>query len=117
MDFFCWDYSNLVPSMSRTVPNSSEVTEVDIYGRRQTGACFNHPDYRAQLRGKIESCLSGYAGMVDGIAWGCERTGPLQNAIGGTSALEASPTSASSARQRRGNRESPSNARGGVTCN
>ena len=50
----------------------------------QTGACFNHPDYRAQLRGKVESCLSGYANLVDGFAWGCERMGPLQNAIGGT---------------------------------
>src|SRR5215469_17103419 len=84
MDFFCWDYNNSVPSMSRVVPNFSQVTEVDVYGRRQTGACFNHPDYRAQLRGKIESCLSGYASEVDGIAWGCERMGPLQNAIGGT---------------------------------
>jgi hypothetical protein len=84
MDFFCWDYNNSVPSMSRVVPNFSEVTEIDIYGRRQTGACFNHPDYRAQLRGKIESCLSGYASEVDGIAWGCERMGPIQNAIGGT---------------------------------
>src|SRR5581483_8049445 len=84
MDFFCWDYNNAFPIMNRSIPNFSQVTEIDVYGRRTTSACFNHPDYRAHLRGKIESCLSGYASEVDGIAWGCERMGPLQNAIGGT---------------------------------
>src|SRR5579864_5927981 len=82
MDFFCWDYNNAVPGMNRRIPNFTQVTEIDVYGRRTTGACFNNPDYRAHLRGKIESCLSGYASQVDGIAWGCERMGPLQNAIG-----------------------------------
>lgn len=83
MDFFCWDYNNAVPQMNRVIPNFSKVSEVDVYGRRTTSPCFNHPDYRAHLSGKIESCLSGYADLVDGIAWGCERMGPLQNAIGG----------------------------------
>lgn len=84
MDFFCWDYNNAVPSMNRVIPGFPEVTEVDVYGRRTTSPCFNHPDYRAHLSGKIESQLSGYSGEVDGIAWGCERMGPLQNMIGGT---------------------------------
>jgi hypothetical protein len=84
MDFFCWDYNNAVPIMNRSIPGFSQVSEIDIYGRRTTGPCFNHPDYRAHLNGKIESCLSGYASEVDGITWGCERMGPLQNAIGGT---------------------------------
>jgi len=83
MDFFCWDYNNAVPLMNRSVPNWTKVTEIDVYGRRTTSPCFNHPDYRAHLIGKIESQLSGYPGEVDGIAWGCERMGPLQNAIGG----------------------------------
>jgi hypothetical protein len=84
MDFFCWDYNNAFPIMNRSVSNLSQVAEIDIYGRRTTSPCFNHPDYRAHLIGKIESCLSGYASEVDGFAWGCERMGPLQNAIGGT---------------------------------
>ena len=83
MDFFCWDYNNAVPSMNRSIPNFTKVTEIDVYGRRTTSPCFNHPDYRAHLIGKIESCLSGYASQVDGIAWGCERMGPFQNVIGG----------------------------------
>ena len=83
MDFFCWDYNNAVPMMNRNIPNFTAVTEIDVYGRRTTSPCFNHPDYRAHLAGKIESLLSGYSSLVDGIAWGCERMGPLQNAIGG----------------------------------
>ena len=66
------------------MPNFPKVTEIDVYGRRTTSPCFNHPDYRAHLSGKIESLLSGYPSEVDGIAWGCERMGPLQNMIGGT---------------------------------
>lgn len=35
------------------------------------------------MLGKIESYLKMYPNEVDGIAWGCERMGPLQNVIGG----------------------------------
>jgi hypothetical protein len=83
MDFFCWDYNNAVPMMNRNIANFTQVAEVDVYGRRTSSPCFNHPDYRAHLTGKIESLLSGYSNLVDGVAWGCERMGPLQNAIGG----------------------------------
>ena len=84
MDFFAWDYNNAVPMMNRVIPNFPKVTEIDVYGRRTTSPCFNHPDYRAYLTGKVESLLNGYPQLVDGIAWGCERMGPFQNMIGGT---------------------------------
>jgi hypothetical protein len=61
----------------------TEVAEVDVYGRRTTSACFNHPNYRSHLTGKIESYLSQYPDEVDGIMWGCERMGPIDNMIGG----------------------------------
>jgi len=83
MDFFAWDYNNAFPIMMRSIPNFTEVAEIDIYGRRTTSPCFNHPDYRAHLTGKVESVLEGYASLVDGFAWGCERMGPLGNLIGG----------------------------------
>jgi len=83
MDFFSWDYNNEGVRMVRNMPNLSRVTEVDLYGRRLIGPCFNHPDYRAHLIGKIESVLGEYPTEVDGIAWGCERQGPFQTAIGG----------------------------------
>jgi len=83
MDFFCWDYNNESRRMIQNMPNAAKVTEVDIDGRRMIGPCFNHPDYRAHLIGKIESYLRGYPTLVDGIAWGCERQGPFQNIMGG----------------------------------
>jgi hypothetical protein len=83
MDFFAWDYNNADPIMARSIPGVSQVAEVDLYGRRTTSPCFNHPDYRAFVTGKIESVLSGYPAEVDGVAWGCERMGPIQNMIGG----------------------------------
>jgi hypothetical protein len=87
MDFFAWDLNNAGATLPRTIPNYAEVAEVDVYGRRTTAPCFNHPDYRAFLSGKIESLLSGYPSEVDGIAWGCERMGPLDNLIGGGSTI------------------------------
>ncbi|HUA62383.1 MAG TPA: hypothetical protein VML19_26745 [Verrucomicrobiae bacterium] len=83
MDFFCWDYNNESRRMIQNMPNAAKVTEIDINGRRMIGPCFNHPDYRAHLIGKVESYLRGYPGQVDGIAWGCERQGPFQNIMGG----------------------------------
>lgn len=83
MDFFAWDYNNAFPLMMVSMPNAVEVAEIDVDGRRTTSACFNHPEYRAFLTGKVESQLSGYSSEIDGLAWGCERMGPLQNMIGG----------------------------------
>jgi hypothetical protein len=83
MDFFAWDYNNADPIMARSIPGISNVLEIDVYGRRTSSPCFNHPDYRAFLTGKIESQLNGYPTEVDGVCWGCERMGPLDNMIGG----------------------------------
>ena len=83
MDFVAWDLNNAGANLPRLIPNYAEVTEVDIDGRRTASPCFNHPDYRAFLSGKIESLLGGYASEVDAIAWGCEREGPLDNMLGG----------------------------------
>lgn len=83
MHFFAWDYNNADAIMARSLPNFAEVAEIDVYGRRTTSPCFNHPEYRAFLSGKIQSQLLGYASDVDGLCWGCERMGPINNLIGG----------------------------------
>lgn len=83
MDFVAFDYNNTSARMMRFIPGFTEVSEIDVYGRRTDSACWNHPDYRAHLRGKVESLLAQYPGEVDAIAWGCERQGPLDNLIGG----------------------------------
>ncbi len=82
MDFFAWDLNNPGAGLNRTIPNYVDVSEIDINGRRTASPCFNNPDYRAFLSGKVESLLLGYPDLVDGIAWGSERTGPFENLIG-----------------------------------
>jgi len=82
MDFFAWDLNNPGAGLNRTIPNYVEVSEIDLYGRRTASPCFNNPDYRAFLSGKVESLLLGYPDLIDGIAWGSERTGPFENLVG-----------------------------------
>jgi hypothetical protein len=83
MDFFAWDLNNANAGVPRMIANYAQVTEVDLNGRRTSSPCFNHPDYRAFLSGKVESLLGGYASLVDGVAWGCEREGPLNGVVSG----------------------------------
>ena len=83
MDFFAVDWNNTSPTMTALFPGFQDVCEVDIYGRRTDSACWNHPNYRAQLNARISAYLLQYPNEVAGIMWGCERTGPLDNLIGG----------------------------------
>jgi len=83
MHLFAWDYNNAFPAMARNLAGMAQVAEIDVYGARTSRPCFNHPDYRNHLLGKIESYYGGYRTEIDGIAWGCERQGPFLNAIGG----------------------------------
>lgn len=83
MDFFVWDYNNTSPTMTALFPGFQDVCEIDIYGRRTDSACWNHPNYRAQLNSRISAYLLQYPNEVAGIIWGCERMGPLDNLIGG----------------------------------
>jgi hypothetical protein len=84
MDFFAWDLNNPSVTLAHTAPAYAALGEVDLEGRKTTNPCFNNPDYRAFLNGKIESLLIGYPELVDGIAWGCERIGPLDSILGGS---------------------------------
>ncbi len=84
MQFFAWDLNNPSPTLVHTAPNYATLGEIDLNGRPTNNPCFNNPDYRAYLSGKIESLLIGYPELVDGIAWGCERIGPLDSMIGGS---------------------------------
>ena len=82
MDVVAWDYNNVDPSMPAKMKNYELVVEVDVYGRRTNTACFNNENYRNFLFAKIEDLLKTYPDL-SGIAWGCERQGPLMNMIGG----------------------------------
>lgn len=82
MDFFGWDYNNAFPSMMKW-PGYAQVAEIDVYGKPTTSACFNHPQYRAHLTGKVRATLEPHLDLVAGFMWGCERMGPLDNLVGG----------------------------------
>lgn len=84
MEFYAWELNNPSPALAHSVPNYMEVSEIDAWGRRTGNPCFNHPDYRAFLSGKVEAVLS-YGDLIDGYAWGSERSGPLEYLLGGTS--------------------------------
>jgi hypothetical protein len=83
MDFFAWDLNNPSPTMAHNSPAYAALGEVDLNGKITTNPCFNNSDYQAFLRGKIQSLLMGYPELVDGIAWGCERDGPLNALLSG----------------------------------
>jgi hypothetical protein len=83
MDFFAWDLNNPSPTMAHNSPAYAALGEVDLTGKTTTNPCFNNPNYVAFLRAKIQSLLIGYPELVDGIAWGCERIGPLDSILQG----------------------------------
>lgn len=62
------------------VPGFEKVTEVDLYGRRTSRTCMNHPDHRAFLAGIAEDWTRSYD--IDGVMWGSERHGALGTALG-----------------------------------
>ncbi len=82
IDVVAWDYNNASANIPHLLKNYSRVVEIDVHGRRTNIACFNNEDYRNFLFGKIEDLLKSYPDLA-GIAWGCERMGPLMNLIGG----------------------------------
>jgi hypothetical protein len=74
---YCWFEDVYNPGL---IANFEKVAEVDIYGRRTGQACLNNPDVRHFLTSLVEDYIKSHE--VDGIMWGSERQGPLNNAIG-----------------------------------
>lgn len=77
MQSYCWFEDVYNP---RLIANFEQVAEVDIYGRRTGQACLNNPDVRQFLNSLVEDYIKSHE--IDGIMWGSERQGPLNNAIG-----------------------------------
>ncbi len=77
MQSYCWLEDVYNP---RLIPNFEKVAEVDVFGRRTGQACLNNPDIRSFLNSLVEDYVKSYE--VDGVMWGSERQGPLNNAIG-----------------------------------
>jgi len=62
------------------VPGFDRAVEVDLHGRPTAVACFRNPNARNFWLGLVEDYLRSYE--VDGLMWGSERQGPLDNALG-----------------------------------
>ncbi len=65
---------------SKDIPGIDKLHERDWQGRPANTLCPLHPDYREFLIGLTEDYGQSYE--VDGVMWGSERQGPLDNAIG-----------------------------------
>ncbi len=63
-----------------SVPGVSEVTEVDLQGRKAGTLCLFHPDVRRFWTALVADYCKSYD--VDGILFFNERNGPLLNALG-----------------------------------
>ncbi|HVV72173.1 MAG TPA: hypothetical protein VHI52_11860, partial [Verrucomicrobiae bacterium] len=63
-----------------SVPGVSEVSEVDLYGRKAGTLCLFNPEVRHFWTGLVTDYCKSYE--VDGVLFFNERNGPLLNALG-----------------------------------
>src|SRR6266536_315414 len=76
MKVICW----FEDVLGANAPGFDAAREVTLTGRPSTVACSRNPNTRNFWLGMIEDYLRSYD--VDGLMWGSERQGPLNNAIG-----------------------------------
>ena len=75
---YAWDYN-----IFRTdIPHVEELEEIDFDGNRRATCCAYNPNYRNFVMGLIRDHCTSYD--IDGVMWGAEQQGPLNNLIGAT---------------------------------
>jgi hypothetical protein len=72
----CW-FEDVI---AQSVPGFAQAAEVDVHGRPGGFVCSRNPSARNFWLGLVEDYLRSYD--VDGLMWGSERQGPLDNALG-----------------------------------
>jgi hypothetical protein len=77
----------------RDVPGLDPALEVDVHGKPGSRPCFRNPNTREFWLALVEDHLRSY-GELDGLMWGSERQGPLNDAIGASHGEGARPASA-----------------------
>jgi hypothetical protein len=77
----------------RDVPGLDQALEVDVHGRPGSRLCFRNPNTREFWLAIVEDYLKSY-GELDGLMWGSERQGPLNDALGASHGEGARPASA-----------------------
>ena len=80
MRSYAWMEESSDSAGLHTLPNFAKVLEHDIYGRPAHWPCFNNPDYRWWILGRMEDYARSWP--IDGIVWCSERNGPLDRLMG-----------------------------------
>src|SRR6267143_2362196 len=75
MKVICW----FEDVFRRDVPGFDKAVEIDVHGKPAATACPRNPNVRNFWLGLVEDYLRSYD--VDGLMWGSERQGPLDNAL------------------------------------
>jgi hypothetical protein len=76
---FSFLLENTHSGLTRGVANWPKVLQVDAHGRADSYACLRNPDYQAWWLSVVEDQVRSYP--LDGLMWGSERQGPLDNAL------------------------------------
>src|SRR6266516_2533395 len=76
MRLYCW----FEDVFRRDVPGFDRAAEIDLHSASTGLACHRNPNTRNFWLGLAEDYLRSYD--VDGLMWGSERQGPLDNALG-----------------------------------
>ena len=75
MKVICW----FEDVFRRDIPGFDQAVEIDVHGKPAATACLRNPNVRNFWLGLVEDYLRSYE--VDGLMWGSERQGPLDNAL------------------------------------
>jgi hypothetical protein len=75
------------------VPGLDRAVEVDVHGKPGSRLCFRNANTREFWLALVEDHLRSYPDL-DGLMWGSERQGPLNDAIGASHGEGARPASA-----------------------
>src|ERR1035438_4129262 len=73
---YAWNYN----IWRRDIPHIEELEEVDINGKRAATCCAYNPDYRNFVVDLTRDHCTSYD--IEGVMWGAEQQGPLNNIIG-----------------------------------
>ena len=76
MKTYCW-YEDV---FREDIEGIDRLQEVTLSGRKASTLCFHNPEVQAFWQALTEDYARSYP--VDGLMWGCERQGPLGNALG-----------------------------------
>jgi hypothetical protein len=88
MKVICW-YEDV---FRKDVPGLDKAFEVDVHGQPQARVCYRNPNTLNFWLGLTEDYLRSYD--VDGLMFGSERQGPLNNALGASHGGGPTPSTA-----------------------